>query len=70
MSTFAFCNQEMRNLCHREIILFKSYFETSVSSTSSFFLYRRRYLFEFYIIVLKNFHQIVVSLLYGFPLFC
>ena len=27
MSTFAFCNQEMRNLCHREIILFKSYFE-------------------------------------------
>ena len=44
-----------------------TYFETSVSSTDSFFLDRR--LFQMYILVLKNSYQIVVSLLYGFPFF-
>ena len=42
----------------------------SVSSTNSFFSYKRRYLFQIYILVLKNSFQIVMSLLYGFPLFC
>ena len=42
----------------------------SVSSTDSFFLYRRRYIFQMYILVLKNYFQVVVSVLYSFPLFC
>ena len=37
----------------------------SVSSTDSFFLYRRRYLFQMYILVLENCFQIVVSVLHG-----
>ena len=65
MFTFAFFNQKVPNICHTKIILFKSYVSnSSVSSVDSFFfLYKRRYLFQMYIVVLNNSSRIVVSVL-------